>query len=192
MRRVIDCPTVYDATAPTVIAPAGNWDFQTDRDIKYQNPFQSSSALPVCDHSVYIPSVSVTAAADAFSTSQKMIDSGENHVVWHYVMHMQLESDAVGIIIQPFVSQNEDADADMANYRFLPCQTTAGIAASITSMNAQGTIIRTKATVSGHEDDNNLIFGILVFNPTGGTLVVEGFASMSIHPTTEPLEMYDS
>jgi len=189
MRRVINNPGVYngkgfvDFTGGLV-----EWDFSVDKDLKFGTNYYSASAVEQLTATfVFTDTITNNNAVNVY---QQFTDPAKDLVVWHYDICLEMREGNAGSVIMPYVCQMEDAGADSVKFHMLP-HSTFHNGSSGTNMICKGEIVRSKESVAGAEDSNNLAFGLIIYNTSGANSECKGFISLNIYPITKPLKMID-
>lgn len=188
MKREITSPSYYQGdTVIDFAATTVPWDFTADKDIKFATTNDlNASALEECDLTFLI----LENLTSQFATNvfQIFIDPGLDDVAWHYDISFIGQTATSGLDIIPYVTHVPAASADSQAWQMLSHE-QASVSDGNVVMRAKGTVIRRKKGVA--EDDKNLAFGILIFNPGTVARIVEGMGNISVHPNTLPLTVAD-
>jgi len=195
MRRPIDKVSYFEGLGQGLVTAPAEWEFTSARDIKTASNEFNTTALEELNMTCIYKNAALTAA---FATSymQQMVEPASQAtkgcVVWHYDMSVSGVVGDVGVIIAPYICQLEDADADTQKWQLLNHTASPNqLAAATYNMRATGQVIREKNGISGAEDTNNIIFGILIWNTTAGNVKLDLLISMNIYPITKPIRMID-
>lgn len=193
MRRVINCPSYFEGEAVDILGAGSEWGFTTDKDIKTAfNEYNTTALEELNCSAVFTDTIT---AEFATNYMQQLVDptpNAGNQVVWHYDISVTGVAGQLGLIVTPYVCQLEDADADTTAWQTLSHVGCGNqVADSVFNMHAEGEVVREKNSVSGAEDTNNLIFGILFWNTSASNCTLEAMISMNIYPITKPLRMID-
>jgi len=189
MRRNITNPGVYNGKGfADYTGGLAEWDFSVDEDLRLTGNYYSASAVEqVSVTYVFTDTISNNNAVNMY---QEFSDPGKDLVVWHYDMALEMREGNAGSLVMPYICQKEDAGADSVKFHMLPCIVNHN-GSSGTSMRCSGEIVRSKEGISGAEDSNNLVFGIVIYNTSGANSACKGFVSLNVYPITKPLKMID-
>lgn len=191
MRREITCPTQFQGDERVSIVDPTQWNFSSDKDIQFNADSDlNASALEECDLSFHLDDTALSAGY-AIAVWQELTDPGLDLVVWHYNINITGIPGRIETIVKPFISQMEDSSADSTRVQFLESSGSLDANSGMISVTSCGQVVRHKNGVVGAEDDNNVAFGVLIFNQGATASSFEGLGSISVHPITKPLKMID-
>ena len=98
---------------------------------------------------------------------QKFIETGYDYDLWHVKLVANCTFSADGMIVMPYVTRNQTSDADSLEFIILETDTYFAGNNNVV-MSHEGEIVRVYTAEA--QDSEPMIFGIAMFNPTGGSI----------------------
>lgn len=187
MNREITCPTYFSGAQIEVETMATPFDFSSNRHLPVATQLLAS-AVEQLDQAFYFHQDTL-AAAEAVVVSQKLTQSGYPNILWSYNLVVHVEDSGPSCCIIPFVSQNEDSDANTYIWAPLPLKDSSftSVAGGISTVTACGQVGWRDTGVGAFKKENPIIFGFLFWNPSASSTNIQGCGSLHVHPSNKSL-----
>ena len=187
MNREIHRATYFDSAAPVELSPTSAWDFDTDLDIKQQNPI-NATAQEEFDYSIQLNTTPNISAGYAIAITQEAAElrSDQSGIAWCVQGNGAIET-TQPMVVLPFVAE-ENNGSDMDRFQFLPlCQEQQS--GERYTFNFHHTVVRRRGDyykgASSTTEAYPLVFGYLFYNMSSSAGTLNGMVHLSASPNNK-------